>query len=136
MRIAVFAAVVLAYSCAGGPVGIPYDLSPMEMVQRAQEASDRNRFSISLQYYEAILARFPHDIENVCAAEYEIAFIHYKQGRFDMARDGFNELLERYDALDGELLPARFRILSNIVLTRMDEIENSRGGRQKPADSD
>ena len=123
IKTAVFAAVILAFSCASGPVEIPNELTPMEMIQRAQEASDRNRYSISLQYYEAILERFPYDIENVCAAEYEIAFIHYKQRNYEAARDGFNDLLARYDNPDGELLPARFRILSNIVLARIDEIE-------------
>ena len=120
---------LLAASCAGGPVNVPYDLGPMEIIQLAQEASDRNRYSTSLQYYEIILERFPHDIDSVCAAEYEIAFIHYKQRRFDAARDGFHNLLLRYDHPDGELLPQQFRILSNIVLQRMDEMETFRRGR-------
>ena len=119
----------LAVSCAS-TVYIPENLSSAEIIQLAQEASDRNRYSVSLQYYEAILQRFPHDMNSICAAEYEIAFIHYKQGRFDLAREGFNNLLERYDNPDGILLPQQFRILSNIVLQRMDEIESARRRRR------
>ena len=116
-------------SCAGGPVHIPDNLTPMELIQLAQEASDRNRYTVSIQYYEAILQRFPHDVDSVCAAEYEIAFIHYKQRNYDLAREGFNNLLERYNFPDAALLPQQFRILSNIVLERIDEIEAS--GRRR-----
>ena len=130
MRIKLFAiyiaAVFLALSCASGPANIPDGLSPMELIQLAQEASDRNRFNTALQYYEAILVRYPNDIDSICAAEYEIAFIHYKQRRYDTAREGFNNLLARYDVPDGALLPQQFRILSNIVLARIDELEAPR----------
>ena len=96
----------------------------------AQEASDRNRYKVSLQYYEAIFERFPHDIDSIIAAEYEIAFIHHKQGKNDLAREGFNKLLERYEVQDSALLPQQFRILSNIVLERIDELE-SEGRRRR-----
>ena len=117
----------LSASCANRPAVITDDMTPMEFIQRGQEASDRNRFSLAMQYYEALIERFPTDIDSVIAAEYEIAFIHYKQNRFDIARSGFNELLERYDTPDEALLPPQFKILSNIVLARMNEIEI--GGR-------
>ncbi|MCL2093945.1 MAG: hypothetical protein FWH12_07090 [Treponema sp.] len=121
----------LAVSCATRQIDIPYDLTPMELIQRAQEASDRNRYGISMQYYEAILERFPFDIDNIIAAEYEIAFIHYKQNRFDTARVQFEEILARYDNPDGALLPPQFRILSGIVLANMDEIESRRRPRSR-----
>ena len=120
---------LLMLSCASRPVVIPDDLTPMELIQRGQEASDRIRFSLALQHYEALIERFPNDIDFICAAEYEIAFIHYKRRDFDLARTKFNALLERYDSPDAELLPSQFRILSNIVLDRMTEIENSRRRR-------
>ena len=115
---------VLAVSCVTKPVVIPDDLTPAELIQRAQEASDRSRYSVSLQYYETIIERFPYDIDSVCAAEYEIAFIHYKQKKYDIAKVELNELLERYNIPDEELLPPQFKILSKIVLARIDEIEN------------
>ena len=120
---------VMAVSCATGPLTISYDLSPPELIQRGQEASHRNRFAHALQYYEALLERFPFDTDYVLAAEYEIAFIHYRQRRFDMARTGFNNILERYDHPDAELLPPQFRVLSLIVLARIDEAESSRRRR-------
>ena len=121
---------VLAISCITGPVTIPDDLTTAELIQRGQEASDKNRYSVSLQYYDAVIERFPFDVESVIAAEYEIAFIHYKQKQYSLAKTEFTSLLERYNVPDEELLPAQFKILSNIVLTKIEEIENSRKKRQ------
>jgi len=123
---AAFFAVILAASCASGPVEIPEDITAAEMVQRAQEASDRNKYNISLQYYETVIERFPYDIDNVMAAEYEIAFIHYKQKKYDISKTEFNDLLERYNTPDEELFPPQFKILSQKILDRIAEIENSR----------
>ena len=123
-KIAILLALTLVtLSCATGPIVIPYDLTPMELIQRGQEASDRNRFSQALQYYEALTERYPFEIDFICAAEYEIAFIHYKQRNFNLSRNKFNLLLERYHAPGGHLLPPQFEILSNIVLARIDEHE-------------
>jgi len=124
--------VVLAVSCASKPVVIPDDFTAAELIQRAQEASDRNKYNVSLQYYEAIIQRFPFDIDNICAAEYEIAFIHYKQKKYEPAKAGFNELLERYNTPDEALLPPQFKILSQKILTRIAEIENRGKKAQSP----
>jgi outer membrane protein assembly factor BamD (BamD/ComL family) len=111
----------LIFSCASGPVDIPETLSPEELIQRGQEASDRNRYKQALQYYEVIPERFPSHTDMLCAAEYEIAFIHYKQKKYDQSKAEFLALLDRYDTLDAELLPQQFRILAEIVLARMEE---------------
>ena len=121
---AFLALVVLMVSCITGPVVIPDGLTSAELIQRGQEASDKNRYSVSLQYYEAVIERYPFDIENVIAAEYEIAFIHYKQKQYNQAKTEFHALLQRYEVPDEELLPAQFKILSNIVLAKIEEAEN------------
>ena len=113
-------------ACATGAVIIPDELSPAEIIQRAQEASDRNRYGIALQYYEALLDRNPQNFDLVCTAEYEIAFILYKQRNYSHARENFEALLERYDAPGGEYLPPQYKILSEIVLLRIDEKERQR----------
>lgn len=110
-------------ACATGPVKLPDEITPAELIQRGQEASDRNRYNQALQYYQALLDRNPTNIDLVCAAEYEIAFIHYKQKKYDMAKTEFNVLLERYNSPDQELLPQQFKKLSNIVLERITEKE-------------
>ena len=113
-------------ACATGTLNISPDLSPSELIQRAQEASDRNRYNYALQYYQALYERNLTNIDLVCAAEYEIAFIHYKQKKYDQSREEFNALLERYNTPDEEYLPPQFKILALIVLDRIGEKEKPR----------
>ena len=127
----IFFVVLLTVSCVTGPVYIPENLSPPELIQRGQEASDRNRFANAIQFYETLIERFPNDIDYIIAAEYEIAFIYYRRGQFDEARPRFNAILERYNAPYGVLLPPQFRVLSLRLLEIMDEIESDETGRLK-----
>jgi tetratricopeptide (TPR) repeat protein len=126
----IFAAVLCLGACATGKVNIPEDLTPAELIQRAQEASDRNRYSQALQYYTALLERNSTNIDLVCPAEYEIAFIYYKQKKYNQAKEGFRLLLERYEAPDGDLLPPQFRRLANIVVERIIEKETPAKNRK------
>ena len=119
----------LAVSCASRPIAIPDNLTVMELIQRAQEASDRNKHRVSLQYYETIIHRFPYDIDSICAAEYEIALIHYKQKKHEIAKNEFSLLLERYNNPDGELLPPQFKILAQKIMDRIKEQENRKRKR-------
>ncbi|MDR3130618.1 MAG: hypothetical protein LBU18_03655 [Treponema sp.] len=117
----VFVLTVLLFACYSGPDDINNDTTAAEIVQRAQEASDRNRYKLAMEYYRLILERFPGDIDMVCTAEYEIAFIHYKQRNYETARAGFKALLERYNTPDEALLPPQYKRLASIVLERMGE---------------
>jgi outer membrane protein assembly factor BamD (BamD/ComL family) len=117
---------LLVSACLSGPQEISVDLSPAELIQRAQEASDKNRYPLALRYYEAILERYASNIELVCTAEYEIAFIHYKQKKYETARGKFNALLARYNTPDEELLPQQFKKLARLVLERIAEKEKPR----------
>ena len=113
--------VLLFSACASGAANIPETLTPAELVQRAQEASDHSRYNTALQYYNTLLDRNKDSIELVCTAEYEIAFIHYKQSKYNLAKDEFNALLERYNTPDEELMPQQFKKLAIIVLNRIGE---------------
>jgi tetratricopeptide (TPR) repeat protein len=127
-RLAFSAALTLIISaCAYGPAVITDETTPAEMIQRAQEAYDKNRYDLALEYYEALLMRHSDNIELVCTAEYEIAFIHYKQKKYPQAREELNALLERYNTPDETLMPRQFKRLAVIVLER-------RGEKEKTAD--
>jgi len=110
-------------ACVTGKLNIPEEISPAELIQRAQEASDRNRYNHALQYYTALLERNRTNIDLVCTAEYEIAFIYYKQKKYSQAKEGFDTLLERYDAPNGDMLPPQFKRLATIVLERISDKE-------------
>jgi len=108
-------------SCASGPVVVPEDMSPSKIIQKAQEAMDNNKYKVAVQYYEVLMERYGDVNEYYCIAEYEIAFIRYKQKQFAEARRGFEGLLVLYSAEGGETLPRQFRVLSEKVLARMEE---------------
>ena len=73
---------------------IPEDLTTQEYFQRAQEAVDQRYYETALVYYRTYLERNPDDVENRVAAQYEIAFLHYKMEDYDTAQRMFEELLE------------------------------------------
>lgn len=92
----------------------------MEMFQQAQEASDQGRYEQSLAYYEEFIRRYPDNQGPIVEAEYEIAFLAYKQNRLPEARQQFESILERYEADDANALPAWPRILSEKLIERID----------------
>jgi outer membrane protein assembly factor BamD (BamD/ComL family) len=106
-------------ACFTGPVTISEGATPAEIVQMGQAAMDRNRYAQAIQYYEAIRVRFPENSEAVAGADYQIAFIHYKQNKYDEAKDEFTALLEKYKG--GGELPKKYQILSNTVLKKIME---------------
>ncbi|MDR1231184.1 MAG: tetratricopeptide repeat protein [Spirochaetaceae bacterium] len=112
---AAFLAAVLL-SCYSGPVKLADDVTAAELVQQGQAAYEWNRYAQAVQYYEAVLERFPGDIDRACESEYEIARIHYKQKKYTQARVEMEALRARYDTGEGEILPTKFKILSEIVL--------------------
>jgi len=108
-------------SCASGPVVVPEDMTPSKIIQRAQEAMDNNKYKVAIQYYQVLMERHGDVNEYYCIAEYEIAFIRYKQKQFAEARRGFEGLLVLYSAEGGDTLPRQFKVLSEKVLAHMDE---------------
>ncbi|MFQ3547758.1 MAG: tetratricopeptide repeat protein [Termitinemataceae bacterium] len=113
-------AAIMVLSCTSAPIVIDDTLTPMELVQRAQDATDKNQYSAAMQYYQAILDRYPKDIDMVCAAEYEIAFLYYKQKKYTPAKERFRALLQRYEAPDADFLPLQYKILAEKVLAKIE----------------
>jgi len=124
-RVLLAPAVVLLFFACATNLNISEDLSPAELIQRAQEASDRNRYNVALQYYAALKDRNFSNIDLVITAEYETAFIHYKQKKYEQAREELNAVLAYYNTSDEELLPQQFKRLSQIVLQSI-EVKESR----------
>jgi outer membrane protein assembly factor BamD (BamD/ComL family) len=106
----------LFVACSSAPKAIPEDLSARELVQRAQEATDAYHYDAAVLYYTALRERFGSDPLSKTTADYEIAYIAYKQERYAEAKEGFENLLARYAGPDGPSLPPRFAVLSKKVL--------------------
>jgi outer membrane protein assembly factor BamD (BamD/ComL family) len=125
--IAAAVAASLFLACAGVPKTIPEDLSARELVQRAQEATDAYHYDAAIAYYKALDERFGADPLYKTTAEYEIAFIAFKQGRYAEAKEGFEALLAKYAGPDGASLPPRYAILSKKVLESIADKTKSKG---------
>jgi len=108
-------------SCSSVPAPIPEALGPSELLQKGQDYSERNNYEEAIRYYQAVLDRFSSDLTYICTADYEIAFIHYKQKRMVEAEAGFRALLKRYESPDAALLPAQFRVLSEKLLAKIEQ---------------
>jgi tetratricopeptide (TPR) repeat protein len=124
VAIAAFTSVLLV--CFSVPDEIEAGLTPMEYFQRAQEASDANRYSLSMAYYEKFQEQYPEDQypeerdRNVWA-EYEIAFLYHKMGKNQVALERFEALLQRYESGEPDL-PEGPRILAEKVKARIEEM--------------
>jgi outer membrane protein assembly factor BamD (BamD/ComL family) len=117
------AVLVLCIACSSVPKNIPEGLSSQELIQKAQEASDLYRYEAAKAYYLALLQRFSSDPSSVAQGEYEIAFIAYKQDRFQEAKEGFDKLLARYAGPQGKDLPPAYQILSKLVLEKIANLQ-------------
>ena len=94
-----------SWGCKSGPVVIEEGLTQAELFQRAQEAADDLQWDTALSYYNAFLERYPDDTPNVYSAEYEIAFIYYKKGELENAKDLFLKLIEKYEENNDPQVP-------------------------------
>jgi tetratricopeptide (TPR) repeat protein len=119
--IAILVGVILLSGCRSTPEEIPEGLSRMEMFQLAQEAVDRERWETALLYYREFIQRFPDDQGAIMEAEYEIAFIAYKQREYDVARERFQAILETYEEDETRQLPEWPRVLSERLVGIIDE---------------
>lgn len=108
-------------SCHTVPESISSDLAPNEYFQKGQEAFGRGYSETALLYYRTFIERYPDMTQKVVEAEYEIAFIIYRSGELENARDLFSAILEKYAAPGAEVLPAWPRVLSAKLLGIIEE---------------
>ncbi len=118
---AIILAILIITSCTSAPAEIDETLNPAELFQRAQEASNNKDYETALRYYDVFVNYHSDDIQRLVEAEYEIAFIAFKQGDSERAKVLFTELLDRYSGEGASVLPGWPMILSRKLLK---EIEN------------
>ena len=120
-KLFVIAAVTsLLVACSSVPDEIEEGLTPMEYFQRAQEASDADRYALSMAYYEKFQEQYPEERDRNVWAEYEIALLYHKMGKNQVALERFEALLARYESGEPDL-PEGPRILAEKVKVRIEE---------------
>jgi outer membrane protein assembly factor BamD (BamD/ComL family) len=79
-----------------GPVDLA-GLTPAEIFQRAQDASDKGEYRRAISYYEGFLAQAGIvDAQRAAWARYEAALLYHKMGDDDTALAKLDELLAMY----------------------------------------
>ncbi len=127
--------ITFAVSCTSAPKEIPEDLEPIEYFQKAQHAaSDRNNYKLAIDYYETFIERHPDDFQRIVEAKYEIAFLHYKQGKTKQAKSEFEKLLTNYEGENANVLPTWPRILAEKVLKKIEDNERINRREGSPED--
>ena len=116
-------------ACQSTPDEIPEDLSKAQMFQRAQEEVDRGDYEDALRYYREFIRRNPDDRGSVMEAEYEIAYIAYKQEEYDVAQERFETMLAQYEADEAQTLPKWPRVLA---VKLIEKIEEKRAEEEEP----
>ena len=112
-------------ACASQPEEIPEDLEPIEYFQRAQKiASEDENYALAKRYYKTFIDRYPDDIQRIVEAKYEIAYLSYKQGNYDLARQQFEEMLSYYEDEGSNVLPRWPQVLAEKVLDKMNPDPN------------
>ncbi|MDZ7794405.1 MAG: hypothetical protein U5P10_12165 [Spirochaetia bacterium] len=107
-------------ACASQPQEIPEDLEPIEYFQRGQKiASEDENYALAKRYYKTFIERYPEDIQRIVEAKYEIAYLSYKQGDYDLSRQQFEEMLSYYDDEGSNVLPRWPQVLAEKVLDKM-----------------
>jgi outer membrane protein assembly factor BamD (BamD/ComL family) len=107
-------------ACASQSEEIPEDLEPIEYFQRAQKiASEDENYVLAKRYYKIFLERYPEDIQRIVEAKYEIAYLSYKQGNYELARQQFEEMLSYYEDEGSRVLPRWPQVLAEKVLDKM-----------------
>ncbi|HAP54636.1 MAG: hypothetical protein LWX23_06995 [Spirochaetia bacterium] len=106
-------------SCATRLEPVPENASSAEIIQRAQERSDAYDWKGAQYYYRTLQERFPDDLNLQVTAMYELAFIEYKQGHYEAARAGLQEVLALYKKPEGASLPQTWKILAEKVMAKL-----------------
>ena len=119
LPIALILAAALFASCASKPAVVTDDMTFEQITQRAQEASDRYDYQAALDYYGKGLELFSSDLSKVAACTYEIAFIHYKRGAYQLSADKFKTLFAMYEQYGAEH-PQRYLILARKVYPNVE----------------
>ncbi|MCL2444193.1 MAG: hypothetical protein FWD13_12130 [Treponema sp.] len=117
--------ILILFSCSSA-ANITDDMTPATLIQRGQEAMDRNNYKAAIQYYQVLRERNLTNIDLIITAEYHIAFIHYKQKKYDQARTEMNAVLAYYNSPDEVLYPQHFKRLAQIIIQNIEEKEKNR----------
>lgn len=83
--------------CESIPDSVDEGTTAAEIFKEAQNAYSLGQYDTALFYNRIVIERFGSQRTIRVVAEYEIAYIHFTQGRLQMAGDQFEQLITEYN---------------------------------------
>lgn len=122
MKIILFAAVLACLmfftGCYSVPKEVSDDLGPYDIIQQAQSYYDKGNIPAAEYMYNVLLDRYGTDTTYRIIAQYEIAHIWVKAGKYQDAIPMFEEIISCYDSVEIGELPGKYLVLARNDLQR------------------
>ncbi len=111
---------IIAAGCATN-APIPEDLTDKQLIQNGQDNFENGKYKMSLRYYNAVLERYPDNIDSCIEAKYEIGHLFMKQGKHKKAKPIFQEIIDLYARSAPGTYPASYEKLSKIEMEKIKD---------------
>lgn len=139
-KVSVLVGAFILFAAAGcmtvpDPSSIPEGTSVAELSQLGQSALDDNNYKAAEVYYKTIIDRYGSDMRSVTAAEFEIAHLRVKQGKWEDAKIRLDALIARYETTGGADLPPEYLVLARNDLARIPEAALKRMAQESEAEA-
>ena len=117
--ISAFFAILFLFGACASKTEIPNDLSQAQLIQKGQNAFGAGDYKTAEVYYKTSIQRYGNNTENYIESKYELGHLYLKTKDYDKAEEAFNEILELYEYASYGDLPAAYKKLANIGLSKI-----------------
>ena len=107
-------------SCNTLPTDTPDDISPEDMMIKAQQHTDANKTAAAEMLYNRLLDEYGSDTNYRVIGEYEIAHIKLKAKKYAEAKPLYEDIINIYETTY-ETLPGKYLVLARNDLERLNE---------------
>lgn len=119
-------------SCRTVNPDVPTDLTPREIIQKAQNAYNDGNSKLARYYYDVLISRYGMDTTTYIEGKYEIAHIYVKAKDWNNAVPILDEIKSLYDhslpgSFPGEYLKMVENDLAKVPSEKLDSIRKKAG---------
>jgi len=119
LTILLFAASIIG--CASTKKDIPENLSAAQLIQLGQNEYSSGHYKASEQYYLTVIKRYGMDTAVYIETKYELGHLYVATRDYKKAYDAFSEILEIYEYASYGELPASYKKLAQIGMSKIPE---------------
>lgn len=96
-------------------------MGPYDIIQKAQSYADDGNYDASEYMYYALLDTYGTDMEYRIIAEYEIAHLKVKDGKYKQAIPELEQIISYYEDDEYGMYPGKYLVLAENDLKRARE---------------